>query len=122
MAKPKILFVVPTFSEHDQFVGIVNLEKKKREVRAYPYLGVLYLIAGVKHKQRIDYDVDLIDAPAENLTVLELAEKIKRKNPTIILITCNTFTLRATDDQAQTADREFTLTSSFIATGGAQFN
>ena len=96
MAKPKILFVVPTFSEHDQFVGIVNLEKKKREVRAYPYLGVLYLIAGLKHKQRIDYDVDLIDAPAENLTVLELAEKIKRKNPTIMLLTCNTFTLRAT--------------------------
>ena len=36
--------------------------------------------------------------------------------------TTYTFTLRATDAQAQTADREFTLTSSFIATGGAQFN
>ena len=56
MTKPKILFVVPTFSEHDQFVGIVNLEKKKREVRAYPYLGVLYLMAGLKNNQRIDYD------------------------------------------------------------------
>ena len=33
-----------------------------------------------------------------------------------------TFTLRATDAQNQTADREFTLTSSFGATGGAQFN
>ena len=33
-----------------------------------------------------------------------------------------TFTIRATDDQGQTADREFTLTSSFGATGGAQFN
>ena len=36
--------------------------------------------------------------------------------------TTYTFTLRATDAQAQTADREFTLTSSFEATGGAQFN
>ena len=36
--------------------------------------------------------------------------------------TTYTFTLRATDAQAQTADREFTLTSSFGATGGAQFN
>ena len=33
-----------------------------------------------------------------------------------------TFTIRATDDQAQTADRVFTLTSSYGATGGAQFN
>jgi len=33
-----------------------------------------------------------------------------------------TFTLRATDAQNQTADREFTLTSSFGATGGGQFN
>ena len=33
-----------------------------------------------------------------------------------------TFTIRATDDQAQTADREFTLTSSYGGTGGGQFN
>ena len=33
-----------------------------------------------------------------------------------------TFTLRATDAQGQTADREFTLTSSFGASGGGQFN
>jgi len=33
-----------------------------------------------------------------------------------------TFTIRATDDQAQTADREFTLTSSYTAQGGGQFN
>ena len=36
--------------------------------------------------------------------------------------TTYTFTIRATDDQAQTSDREFTLTSSFGATGGGQFN
>jgi len=36
--------------------------------------------------------------------------------------TTYTFTIRATDDQAQTADREFTLTSSFGGTGGGQFN
>ena len=36
--------------------------------------------------------------------------------------TTYTFTIRATDDQAQTADRIFTLTSSYEATGGAQFN
>jgi len=33
-----------------------------------------------------------------------------------------TFTLRATDAQAQTTDRVFTLTSSYGATGGGQFN
>ena len=33
-----------------------------------------------------------------------------------------TFTIRATDAQLQTADREFTLTSSYGATGGGQFN
>ena len=33
-----------------------------------------------------------------------------------------TFTLRATDAQAQTADRIFTLTSSYGSTGGGQFN
>ena len=33
-----------------------------------------------------------------------------------------TFTLRAKDAQDQTADREFTLTSSYGATGGGQFN
>jgi hypothetical protein len=33
-----------------------------------------------------------------------------------------TFTLRATDAEGQTTDREFTLTSSFGATGGGQFN
>ena len=36
--------------------------------------------------------------------------------------TTYTFTLRATDAEGQTADREFTLTSSFGATGGATFN
>jgi len=34
----------------------------------------------------------------------------------------HTFTLRATDAQGQTTDREFTLTSSYGATGGGQFN
>jgi hypothetical protein len=33
-----------------------------------------------------------------------------------------TFTLRATDAEGQTADRQFTLTSSFGATGGGGFN
>jgi len=32
-----------------------------------------------------------------------------------------TFTLRATDAEGQTADRQFSLTSSFDATGGALF-
>ena len=32
------------------------------------------------------------------------------------------FTLRATDAEGQTADRSFSLTSSFGATGGGQFN
>jgi hypothetical protein len=36
--------------------------------------------------------------------------------------TTYTFTLRATDAEGQTADRQFTLTSSFGATGGGQFN
>jgi len=36
--------------------------------------------------------------------------------------TTYTFTLRITDAEAQTVDREFTLTSSFGATGGGQFN
>ena len=36
--------------------------------------------------------------------------------------TTYTFTLRATDAEGQTADRNFSLTSSFGATGGGQFN
>jgi len=36
--------------------------------------------------------------------------------------TTYTFTLRATDAEGQTADRAFSLTSSFGATGGGQFN
>ena len=36
--------------------------------------------------------------------------------------TTYTFTLRATDAEGQTADREFSLTSSFGASGGGQFN
>ena len=36
--------------------------------------------------------------------------------------TTYTFTLRATDAEGQTADRVFSLTSSFGATGGGQFN
>ena len=36
--------------------------------------------------------------------------------------TLYTFTLRATDAEGQTADRVFSLTSSFGATGGGQFN
>ena len=36
--------------------------------------------------------------------------------------TTYTFTLRATDAEGQTAEREFSLTSSFGATGGGQFN
>ena len=36
--------------------------------------------------------------------------------------TTYTFTIRATDAQAQTADRQFTITISHGATGGAQFN
>ena len=36
--------------------------------------------------------------------------------------TTYTFTLRATDAEGQTVDREFTLTSSYGASGGAQFN
>ena len=38
------------------------------------------------------------------------------------IATTYTFTLRATDAEGQTADRQFTLTSSFGATGGGQFN
>ena len=37
-------------------------------------------------------------------------------------VTLYTFTLRATDAEGQTADRVFTLQSSFGATGGGQFN
>ena len=33
-----------------------------------------------------------------------------------------TFTIRATDAESQTTDRTFSLTSSFGATGGGQFN
>jgi hypothetical protein len=36
--------------------------------------------------------------------------------------TTYTFTIRATDAESQTTDREFSLTSSFGATGGGQFN
>ena len=36
--------------------------------------------------------------------------------------TSYTVTLRATDAEGQTADRQFSLTSSFGATGGGQFN
>ena len=36
--------------------------------------------------------------------------------------TTYTFTIRATDAQAQTADRQFTITISHGATGGGQFN
>jgi len=36
--------------------------------------------------------------------------------------TTYTFTIRATDAQAQTADRQFTITISHGASGGAQFN
>ena len=36
--------------------------------------------------------------------------------------TTYSFTIRATDAQGQTADRNFTLTSSYGATGGGQFN
>ena len=36
--------------------------------------------------------------------------------------TTYTFTIRITDAEGQTADRQFTLTSSFGATGGGQFN
>jgi len=32
------------------------------------------------------------------------------------------FTIRITDAEGQTADRNFSLTSSFGATGGSQFN
>jgi hypothetical protein len=32
------------------------------------------------------------------------------------------FTIRATDAEGQTTDRSFSLTSSYSATGGAQFN
>ena len=32
------------------------------------------------------------------------------------------FTIRATDAEGQTADRNFSLTSAFGASGGAQFN
>ena len=36
--------------------------------------------------------------------------------------TTYTFTIRITDAESQTADRQFTLTSSFGASGGAQFH
>ena len=36
--------------------------------------------------------------------------------------TTYSFTIRATDAQGQTADRNFTLTSSYGASGGGQFN
>jgi hypothetical protein len=39
-----------------------------------------------------------------------------------IVATTYTFTLRITDAESQTATREFSMTSSFGATGGAQFN
>jgi hypothetical protein len=39
-----------------------------------------------------------------------------------VVATTYTFTLRITDAESQTATREFSMTSSFGATGGAQFN
>ena len=32
------------------------------------------------------------------------------------------FTIRATDAEGQTTDRSFSLTSSYVVTGGGQFN
>jgi len=124
MVNPKVLFIVPSFSEHDQFRGEINknikTNKKKKELRVYPYLGVCYLMAGLKHNQRIDYDIDLIDAPAENFTLNELIREIKRKNPAIIAITITTFTLRAAKLVIEGCRKE--IPSAKIIIGGVHIN
>lgn len=93
MEKPKILFVVPPFSEHGHDRGKIHVVRGKRELRVYPTLGVCYLISGLESNKKLDYDVELIDAPAENLTLDSLIRKIIMAKPTIIALTVTTFTL-----------------------------
>jgi hypothetical protein len=42
--------------------------------------------------------------------------------PVVSVETAYSFTLRVTDDESQTADQAFTLTSTVDVTGGGQFN
>jgi anaerobic magnesium-protoporphyrin IX monomethyl ester cyclase len=90
----KILFIVPPCSEHDTNKGKTDLDKKKKELRVYPYLGVGYLISSLNHNKRLDYEVNLIDSPAENLSINELVEKAAQINPKVICITLTTFAIR----------------------------
>jgi len=92
MKKDKVLFIVPFSSEHAHFTGKENIDNVKQEIRVYPYLGVCYLISGLENQ---DYDVELIDAPAENLNMDGLIKKVKEIDPKIVGLTITTFQLNA---------------------------
>ena len=61
-------------------------------------------------------------AATMNLTLNSSTGVISGTAPTPTGATTYTFTLRATDAESQTADRQFTITISVGATGGGQFN
>ena len=57
-----------------------------------------------------------------NLSLNSSSGAITGTAPSPTGATTYTFTLRATDQESQTADRQFTITVSVGATGGGQFN
>ena len=61
-------------------------------------------------------------AATMNLTLNSSTGAITGTAPSPTSATTYTFTLRATDAESQTVDRQFTITISVGATGGAQFN
>jgi radical SAM superfamily enzyme YgiQ (UPF0313 family) len=121
MSKPKVIFIVPPFSEHAQRKGKSSKSpSKKSELRVYPSLGICYLISSLENDKKINCDIELIDSPAENMNMEELINELHKRNPSIICITMTTFTLRATKLLVDACRKQ--LPSSKIVLGGIHLN
>lgn len=63
----------------------------KEQQGIYPPLGILYIAAYLRSTGR--YELQIIDAQADNLTHAEIGERVVEFNPEVVGITAMTFTL-----------------------------
>lgn len=107
----KVLLINPPIF-HELTSGLPKLVED--ESGLYPPLGLLYIASYLQKYS--NHDVKLIDAPAEKLTYPELENIILNYRPSVVGITCTTFTMPdvlLTAKMVKKIDKDI-----FIAVGG----
>ena len=85
------MLIVPPFSEQASMAGEEKEWNRRREIRAYPPLGLAYLAAALRSS---GIQCSIVDGSALGISLQEIADIVGRNRPLIVGITVTSFTLR----------------------------